>query len=224
LHKILEDSKVQNMKIVTVASSKGGSGKSTIARGLSVHAALDGLRVLLLDLDPQQTSGGWWTKRERANPLLADLGARTDLSPLDKLDFDLAVIDTPPEHSPTWRSIAAIEKADLVLIPVRPSPDDLESVGLTVKLAARAGRPIAFIPSQTTARAALNAEAESALGEHGPVLPAVALRQEIPKAHRSGAAAVDVKPSGQAAADFRRLWWAVRDRLEFDKRKEALKL
>jgi chromosome partitioning protein len=212
------------MKILAIASSKGGSGKSTLARGLAVHAALDGRRVLLLDLDPQQTSGGWWLKNERANPVLGDLGKKRELSFLADLDFDLAILDTPPEHELSWRSTEAIKAADLVIIPVRPSPDDIDSVGLTVNAARSAKKQFAFVASQTTNRASLVGDLDSALSEHGPILGHLMSRQDIPRAHQFGKVAVDIKPTCPAAIEMRAVWWRVSEMLGFDDKKGAIKL
>ena len=205
------------MKIIAVASSKGGSGKSTLVRGLSVHASLDGLRVLIVDLDPQQTSAKWWSKNERQNPVVGDVGAKRDLSMLAGLDFDLIVIDTPPEHELTWRTHEAVRVSDLVLIPVRPSPDDIDAAGLSVTAALSAKKPFAFVPTQTTFRASLVSELIAALAEHGPVLPALAQRQDIPKAHQHGKVPVDLKPSCDAAAEMRALWWSISEMLKIEK-------
>lgn len=56
------------MKTVLIAAQKGGAGKTTLARNLSVAAALDGLRVLCLDLDPQGSLRAWWESRESETP------------------------------------------------------------------------------------------------------------------------------------------------------------
>jgi len=194
------------MKILAIASSKGGSGKSTLARGLAVHAALEGLRVLLIDLDPQKTTEKWWGKNERKNPVVGDLGNKRDLSALAGLDFDLCLLDTPPEHEFSWRSREAIRVADLVLIPVRPSPDDIDAAGLTVSAVQAAKKPFAFIPSQITAR------------------PHLTQRQDVPKAHQSGRCPVDLKPTSDAATEMRAVWWAVSEMLKLNDKKGALKL
>lgn len=47
------------MKIVAMAARKGGSGKSTLTAHLAVAAIQDGLRVAIVDLDPQATVAEW---------------------------------------------------------------------------------------------------------------------------------------------------------------------
>ncbi len=56
------------MRTILIAAQKGGAGKTTLARNLSVAAALDGQKVLCLDLDPQGSLRGWWESREAENP------------------------------------------------------------------------------------------------------------------------------------------------------------
>lgn len=160
------------MKTILVTSQKGGSGKTTLARNLSVAACLDGQRVLCIDLDPQGSLRGWWESREADAPSMLD----NDPSP-DKLasalegasqHFDLAIIDTPPA-APSWLA-SAISSADLALIPVRPSPDDLRAVGATLDAVNKTGKPFAFVLSQTP-RAKITDEAARVLAQHGRVAP-----------------------------------------------------
>jgi len=48
------------MKVLGLLSRKGGVGKTTLALHLSVLAQDGGLRVLLVDLDPQGSAAAWW--------------------------------------------------------------------------------------------------------------------------------------------------------------------
>jgi chromosome partitioning protein len=160
------------MKTVCIAAQKGGSGKTTLARNLAVAAAQDGQRVLVLDLDPQQSLRAWWKGRDSDAPMmLADDPAPHALrATLDaaKSRFDLVVIDTPPA-APAWLT-ETLRAADLALIPVRPSPDDLRAVGATIAALGGAGVPFAFVMSQTP-RAKITDEAVRVLAQHGRVAP-----------------------------------------------------
>ena len=57
------------MKTLTIVSQKGGSGKTTLAVHLAVYAYLHGLRVALIDIDPQGSQVGWASVFLLAYPL-----------------------------------------------------------------------------------------------------------------------------------------------------------
>lgn len=138
------------METIIICSQKGRSGKTTLARNLSGAAARDGQRVLCLDLDPQSSLRAWWEAREDdapavldRDPLPPDLGSTLGKA---SSQFDLTVIDTPPSTT-DWLP-DALGLADLALVPVRPSPDDLRAAGSTVSAINTARVPFAFVLSQ----------------------------------------------------------------------------
>src|SRR5690606_35562453 len=142
----------------------------TLARNIAVAAASDGKRVLCLDLDPQGSLRAWWEGREAEQPamLAADplpVQLKHTLQAAES-QFDLCVVDTPPA-APEWLS-EALAAADLVLIPVRPSPHDLRAVGATLAAVNSAKVPFAFALSQTP-RAKITEEAARVLAQHGRV-------------------------------------------------------
>src|SRR3712207_7779186 len=55
----------------------------------------------------------------------------------------------------------AVEAADLVVVPVRPSPDDLDAVGETADLVTAAGGKMVFVGNSATKRARLTSDARS---------------------------------------------------------------
>lgn len=139
------------MKTIVIAAQKGGAGKTTLARNLSVAAVQDGRTVLCLDLDPQGSLRAWWESCEADMPAMLEqdpapqvLSVTLDAA---QVRFDLCVIDTPPAASEWLAQI--LRAADLALIPVRPSPDDLRAVGATIAAVNGAKAPFAFVLSQT---------------------------------------------------------------------------
>src|SRR5699024_5363564 len=121
------------MKTIAVAAQKGGAGKTTLARNLAVAASQDGRSDLCLNLDPQGSLRAWWEGREADAPAMPDPHpaphAIITNPTADKAHFDLCIIDTPPA-APEWLA-EVLGAADLVLIPVCPSPADLRAVGAT---------------------------------------------------------------------------------------------
>ncbi len=97
------------MRILALASQKGGSGKTTLSGHLAVQAQRAGSGpVVLIDIDPQGSLADWWNEREDELPAFAQTTVArlaTDLEQLRQQGFKLAVIDTPPP-SP-WRSRAS---------------------------------------------------------------------------------------------------------------------
>ena len=113
--------------IVTVATMKGGSGKSTVASCLAVHWHLQGRRPTIIDADPQRSLARLAT-RERALggvPVVEDASENAW-----KAARRLAaagspvVIDTPGFRSET--TLACLAASDFVLVPVKPSPFDVD--------------------------------------------------------------------------------------------------
>ena len=199
------------MLVVVVASQKGGAGKSTIA--LHLAAAAD-LRTVLLDMDPQKTLARWWGSREAETPALAEatIGLLSGkLEALQQEGYELCVIDTPP--AVTASIAAVIACADLVLIPVRPSPADLWAVGATIEIARKADKPFAFVLSQANRGTTLVTQAMAALSEHGRVAGVIHSRVGFAGVLVDGRTVMDHEPKGPAAKEIRELWDVVADRL-----------
>jgi chromosome partitioning protein len=132
------------MPIIAIAGQKGGTGKSTIAICLASELLARGLRVLLVDADPQRSAATWRAvaqEYQRASPTLLILGAQMHTSgQLDAVAgaYDITIIDCPPAHSDIQRS--ALMAADLALLPCGPSAVEAWAVKASVELAHDARR------------------------------------------------------------------------------------
>lgn len=167
---------------VTIAQQKGGAGKTTLAAHLAVAFAGDGARkVAVVDIDPQGSLSRWYTRRtdgiggetvpKAALTFSQITGWRTQAE-VDRLkqDHDLVLIDSPP-HMETEAKIA-IRAADLVLVPVQPSPMDLWATQPTLDMAAAEKRRAMLVINRMPPRGRLADSVRAEIDGMGvPVAP-----------------------------------------------------
>jgi chromosome partitioning protein len=124
------------MFVVTFAGQKGGVGKSTTAICLAAEALHRGLRVLLVDADPQGTIRTWAhvaSQQELTAPTVIAMGAamhRPEHLPQVGKEFDLVVVDCPPREGAIQRSAMMI--TDLLVLPCGPSAADAWALATTL--------------------------------------------------------------------------------------------
>jgi chromosome partitioning protein len=115
------------MLTTLIASSKGGCGKTTIASHLAAYFALAGRRTALLDADPQHSSLRWCEKRAASGfPVLGLDGSRRGWERRLPDDVERLVIDAPA-GAMAAQLAPYVERADALLVPVLPSPIDMEA-------------------------------------------------------------------------------------------------
>jgi len=121
------------MRVWSIVSQKGGSGKTTLALHLAIAASKE-LKVLVVDLDPQQSAERWHTIRQRTTGSKDDPSVAAGpyqklpdmLRTARKLGADLVLIDTPPKVD---KAIAAsLGAATMVLVPLKSSILDLQAL------------------------------------------------------------------------------------------------
>jgi chromosome partitioning protein len=205
------------VRVLALASQKGGSGKTTLSAHLAVQAQRAGAGpVVLIDIDPQGSLADWWNEREADMPAFAQTTVAqlsTDLQLLRQEGFKLAVIDTPPAITSAILSVMSC--AELVVVPTRPSPLDLRAVGATVELCDRAGKPMIFVVNAATPNAQITADVSLVLSQHGTLAP-ITMHQhpEYAASMIDGRTAVETDPTGSCAGEVAALWNYVSDRLE----------
>src|SRR5512144_560209 len=162
------------MKTIVISSQKGGSGKTTLAAHLAVEAERsDSDETWLIDTDKQATLTLWHERREKDSPQRLEVPFSRLATGLDTIADKGAAycfIDTAPTISE--QSATILNLADLVLIPVRPSPADLWAVSETVTLVKEAGKRFLFVITQAKPQATITAQAVAALSGHGRVAQA----------------------------------------------------
>jgi chromosome partitioning protein len=190
------------MHTILILSAKGGSSKTSLSRELAVAGSLAGRQVAMADLDPQKGLTGWYGRREETGkpPFIVPFIPGQDLSMLASAADEL-IIDLPPGLPSYVASLIA--QADAVLVPVRPSPDDLATAPAVAALLG--GHPQwAFVLVQTLPRSRLTDGALRQLAALGRVAPdSLGQRQDYPMAAIEGNAAVETP--GKAQIEVRQL-------------------
>lgn len=205
------------MRVLSFASQKGGSGKTTLSGHIALAAERAGSGpVVLIDTDPQGSLSDWWNEREADLPAFARTSISRLASDLDELrsqGFKLAVIDTPPAITMAIQSVVAV--SDMVIIPTRPSPHDLRAAGATVEIVERANKPLVFVVNAATPRARITSEAAIALSQHGTVAPiTVHQRTDFASSMIDGRTVLELAPKSRSAQEIEQLWSYLRDRLD----------
>jgi len=200
-------------RIITVAQQKGGTGKTTVAAHLAVALLQRGKSVAILDVDPQGSLGEWFEARERrlgeaATGLrfrtASGWGARREARDLVR-DHDFVVVDTPPKSDSEARP--AIEAANLVAVPVQPTPVDLWSTDSTLAMIAREGGSGLLVINRVTQRAKLAAEMIAVIRGLGCAAADAQLGNRIGFAASmgTGSTVLELEPSGKAAQEVQAL-------------------
>ena len=205
------------MRVIAIASQKGGSGKTTLAGHLAVQAERAGAgSVALIDADPQGSLADWWNERENPTPVFVHTSSQRleqDIEDVRDLGVDLLIIDTPPAITATISDV--IRVSDMVLIPTRPSPHDLRSVGRTVELVEAMGKPLVFVVNGATPRARITSEAAIALSQHGTLAPSIVhQRVDFAASMIDGRTVMELDPRSRSAKEITKLWDYLKNRME----------
>lgn len=198
------------MPVVAVLNQKGGAGKTTIATNLAHALRLGGDEVLFIDSDPQGSARDWHEANDADLFPMVGLDRETLHKDLQAIcsGYPWVVIDGAPQIAKL--AIAAVKAADVVLIPVQPSPYDIWATADLVEIIkARQeitdGTPkAAFVISRAIRNTKLSGEISTALKDYGLPIFAAGTTQRV--AYPSSAAegqTVFCEPDGVAAHEIR---------------------
>lgn len=196
-------------KVITVAQQKGGAGKTTVAAHIAVALSQKANRVAVIDIDPQGSLSYWHNIREQAlgegytGLTFASVSGWRVASEISRLKriVDYIVIDSPPHTETEART--AIRGADLVVIPVQPSPTDLWATKATLELAKAERVPVKVVMNRVPANSRL---AQTIAGEL-PELSDTTLGNRVLFAASlmEGRCATETDPSSVAAQEVKSL-------------------
>lgn len=202
------------MKTVAVTINKGGAGKTMFARTLAVAADQAGLLSMILDLDSQENSKMWSDRRiqQHNEPMPAvkfttERNLKEEIKNAEAAGCDILFIDTPPGRSA--EALAAVEEADIVLIPFWPFIDYYEGATRSNLVARRMGKKAFGVLNMAQPNARIEEENSRAVcNEIGlPFAPVVMHRYKAHElAHLRGQTILELEPDGIPAQEARALW------------------
>jgi len=209
------------MNVITLASRKGGAGKSTLTAQLSAFAHQRGRRCLIVDADPQGSLTLWHSRRPDGQPALQNAARGIDrlLAHAMLQNYDWVFIDTSPTM---WVVVQeAIRAATLVVIPARPGFFDVAAVCETVAVARKHNKPYAVVinaapvkrddkeaPAVALSRAELDRLAIPAWSGQ------ISQRSGFMASLAAGASVGELGPETAAGTEIARLWSAIERSVE----------
>lgn len=200
--------------VITLATSKGGAGKSTLARSLAAHWFGLGHKPALVDADPQRSLANRYDPAGKlgALPVVAEPEERvTEVIEELRQRHAPVIVDTAGFRNRT--TISALVATDLAIIPLKPAVEDVDAAIATFELIReinetpeRHGRPIkaAMILTMTMHGTVIARHVRNQLQQAGyPLLKAEMLnRVAYPEAGIDGLSPSTTDPDGAAARDI----------------------
>jgi chromosome partitioning protein len=131
------------MKTWAFCSQKGGVGKTSLSIHIAVYAASLGERVVIIDLDPQETAKAWHSRRgEDSTPPMVIAALPENLGKVleaaETLGMTLVIIDTAGKIDSV--ALTVIKRADLIIVPTVPNFLDINALRGTADLLKRGGK------------------------------------------------------------------------------------
>jgi chromosome partitioning protein len=195
--------------IISAVNQKGGSGKTTLCVHLAAALAAKGMKVLLIDADPQGSALEWSALRQGA-PIFPVIGLPKPVLhrevPVLAAGYDHVIIDGPPQVADVTRS--AIMASDIVIVPVQPSPFDVWGARAVIALLAEAlmvkpDLKAAFAIMRRIVNTAIGRDVIDALAVYRTHILEASLAQRVAFAESvaNGMTVLDLDPTGQAGAE-----------------------
>ncbi len=198
------------MKVIAILNQKGGAGKTTIATHLARALQIGGAEVLLVDSDPQGSARDWSAAKEDQPVPVVGIDRPTIERDLKKVarGKDYVVIDGAPQTADL--AVSAIKAADLVIIPVQPSPYDIWATSDLVELVKQRIEltdnklKAAFVVSRAIKGTKIGSEVTEALSAYGlPVLSSrITQRVSYPTTAATGTTVCDIDINSEASKEI----------------------
>lgn len=205
--------------VLTFTQQKGGAGKTSLAVHLGTYWASQGKSVALVDGDPQGSLTAWSTLRAQAveaDPISVERAegwkAATVVSKLAKT-HDYVLIDTAP-HAET-ASRTATREADLVIVPMQPSPLDFWATDASLKMIDGEKKNYLVVLNRVPPRSGLADEITQLVTNQGLDIAKNRLgnRQDFAASFMTGKGVSEYKPKSKAGIEIKSLAMEIGRRL-----------
>jgi chromosome partitioning protein len=212
-------------KVITIAQQKGGAGKTTLAAHIAIALNQKQNRVSMVDIDPQSSLKHWFNIRAQrfgddytGIHFTATAGWKINTEILNlRNKFDYIIIDSPP-HTETDAK-AAIRAADLLIIPIQPSPTDFWATKATIDLAKKEKIPYMVVLNRVTPNSKLAEGIRKQLDNVSSKF--LSNRVAFASCMLEGKCVTETQPKGPAAAEIKALVNEILKRFPKEAEKEA---
>jgi chromosome partitioning protein len=193
------------MTTVTVANLKGGVGKSTIVIHLATAAQGAGISTAIIDIDPDQQAAAKWGDSRSAErpPVLSAVYSRLSqgIAEAERGGAVLILIDTSAFEQKILT--AAVHVADLVLVPCRPTAQDVQYLAATTGIVAAHQKPAVIVLNQVEPRLPETEQARAVVTKLGLTVAPVYLPKAVAfqRAVAAGLGVTEFEPAGKAARE-----------------------
>jgi chromosome partitioning protein len=207
-----------NLKIIGIANSKGGSGKTILAINLSVEACDAGFKVCLIDCDPQASASKWAKKRDLPRPIVMPCSLRelpAALAKAEKNGFDIVFVDFAGRDDAGLTAVSHL--FSLFLVPAAPFEIELQETKVMRKMISAAGGSSRIVLVRTTGQNA--ARSQNTMGQYPEYFTPVSTRSLVafPDAYAMGRGVREAFPNSPAVGQLRALFEYV---LHFEEREK----
>jgi chromosome partitioning protein len=210
------------MKVIAICSQKGGVAKTTLSLNLGVTAERRGIATVLIDVDPQQSLSKLGDERPKGSvpDVISAQASRLarNLDDVRAAGAELVIIDTGPNSE--IASKLAMQAANYVIIPCKPSPIDLKAIEATLDLAASAGeRPKAVVLTMAPpGKSTIVPETAEVIRASGYEVSPVVIHQRQPYVYATaaGQAVIEFDARSKSAEEIDELWVWVAGKVGID--------